>query len=146
MKKVMLVGKISAGKTSLCQYLNHQAVDYRKTQAIEIVGDTMIDTPGEYLERRNLYRALVVTAVEAEVILLVQDATDSDSMFAPQMATMFNRPAIGIVTKSDQAQPAQIAQAKEILLAAGAQELFVTSAITGKGCDDLYRYLAPEAQ
>ena len=35
-----------------------------------------IDTPGEYLENRGMYKALVVRGVEGDVIVFVQDATD----------------------------------------------------------------------
>ena len=59
MKKILLVGSVSCGKTTLCQRLNGLVQDYKKTQAIEVVGKT-IDTPGEYLERRSLFSALMV--------------------------------------------------------------------------------------
>ena len=142
MKKVMLVGKISAGKTTLCQCLNNQTLAYHKTQTIQVIGDNMIDTPGEYLERRNYYRALIVTSVEAEVIMLVQDATDDSNMFAPQFSTMFAKPVIGVVTKCDKAQPDQIKRAEEFLKLAGAAPIFVTSSVTGEGCNELYAYLS----
>lgn len=143
MKKVMLVGKISAGKTTLCQRLNNEALCYQKTQTVQIVGDNMIDTPGEYLERRNYYRALIVTSVEAEIILLVQDATDENSMFAPQFSTMFSsKPVIGVVTKSDIATQKQVETAKEFLNQAGAQKLFIVSSTSGNGCEELYLYLS----
>ncbi|WP_312642376.1 EutP/PduV family microcompartment system protein [Hydrogenoanaerobacterium sp.] len=142
MKKIMLVGRIASGKTTLCQYLNNETLEYHKTQTIQVIGDNMIDTPGEYLERRNYYRALIVTSVEAEVIVLVQDATDETNMFAPQFSTMFAKPVVGVVTKCDLAQPDEIERAKEFLRSAGADPIFVTSSITGEGCEELYTYLS----
>ena len=60
-------------KTTLCQRLFQKELQYQKTQSIELVGGTAIDTPGEYVENRAFYRALVVSGVEADVILLLQD-------------------------------------------------------------------------
>ena len=104
----MLVGKISSGKTTLSQRLTQEALEYRKTQSIEVIGGWIIDTPGEYLERRSFYSALLVTSSEADVVILVHDASDTNSMFAPQLAGMFSCPVIGVVTKSDLAKNGDI--------------------------------------
>lgn len=136
LKHVMLVGSAACGKTTLAQCLNNEAIEYKKTQAVEIL-HTTIDTPGEYLENHAYYKALIVTAVEADLILLVQDATDERFRFSPGQAAMFGPPAIGVVSKADAASPAQIEAAKELLALAGAAEIFVTSAVTGEGCDAL---------
>lgn len=64
MKKIILMGNSFCGKTTLCQRLAGKQLVYKKTQAIEVVASA-IDTPGEYLENRGMYKALVVTAVEA---------------------------------------------------------------------------------
>ena len=58
-KRIILIGRSGCGKTTLCQYLNHEAIRYHKTQTIQIINNTMIDTPGEYLERTNLRGALM---------------------------------------------------------------------------------------
>ena len=60
MKRVILIGRSMAGKTTLCQYISRQDLKYNKTQTVEVVNGTMIDTPGEYLERTNLRGALTV--------------------------------------------------------------------------------------
>ena len=70
MKKIMVIGRVGCGKTTLCQRLFQKELQYQKTQSIELVGGTAIDTPGEYVENRAFYRALVVSGVEADVILL----------------------------------------------------------------------------
>ena len=54
MKRILLVGTIGCGKTTLCQALNGMALEYKKTQAIEVV-NTTIDTPGEYLEKKRAF-------------------------------------------------------------------------------------------
>ncbi len=144
MKKIILIGKSAAGKTTLCQYISNQKLKYNKTQTVEFIGDTMIDTPGEYLERRQMYRALIVTSVEADVIILVHDATDENTMFAPQFSSMFTKPVIGVVAKSDLADEIQISRARQFLKIAGASKIFVTSSVEGMGFEDLYAYLENE--
>ena len=61
-KRMILIGKTAAGKTTLCQYLTHQDLVYHKTQTIAVMGGQFIDTPGEYLERVRMRGALSVTA------------------------------------------------------------------------------------
>ena len=68
MKKIMLIGKVGSGKTTLCQRIYNLDMTYKKTQAVEIVGGTAIDTPGEYLEHRSYLKALMVSGVDAEVL------------------------------------------------------------------------------
>lgn len=122
MKKIMMIGKIGCGKTTLSQRLIGEDVTYKKTQALELVGQDILDTPGEYLEQRQFYKALVVTAVEADVILLLASAIDEQTSFSPRMSTMFSeKPVIGVVTKIDLVEkPEQIEAAKLILEMAGA--------------------------
>lgn len=140
-KRIILIGRTSAGKTTLTQYLSNEALKYRKTQAVEVVNKTMIDTPGEYLERTNYRGALQVCAIEADVIVLVQDPTEDGSMFPPAYASSFAKPVIGIVTKCDLANESQIERAKQFLNNAGARELYVTSSVEGVGFEELLKYL-----
>ena len=65
MKKIILIGNVACGKTTICQYLNHMEIKYKKTQALEVY-NTTIDTPGEYLENRGYLRSLMVTATETD--------------------------------------------------------------------------------
>ena len=44
MKKIILIGNVACGKTTICQYLNHMEIKYKKTQALEVY-NTTIDTP-----------------------------------------------------------------------------------------------------
>ena len=73
-----------------------QELQYHKTQTVQIVNQSMIDTPGEYLERRYFRGALMVTAADADTIVLVQDATEKGSMFPPAYSSMFAKPAWGL--------------------------------------------------
>lgn len=140
-KRVILIGKSTAGKTTLCQRINHEELKYHKTQTVQIINKNMIDTPGEYLERTGYRGALVVTSTEADIILLVQDATEEGTMFPPMFNSMFTKPCVGIVTKADIASEEQVERAKKYLKNAGAGTLYVTSAVTGEGVDELVKQL-----
>ena len=141
MKKIILMGNSFCGKTTLCQRLAGKQLVYKKTQAIEVVASAIV-TPGEYLENRGMYKALVVTAVEADVILFVQDATDSRFRFSPGQASMFANLVVGVVTKTDLATEAQVEQAESLLRLAGASRVFRVSAVTGEGMEELTNWLS----
>lgn len=143
-KRIILIGRSTAGKTTLCQYLNNEVIKYKKTQTVQIINQTMIDTPGEYLERANMRGALMVTSVDADIIVLVQDATENGTMFPPSYTSMFAKPSIGIVTKSDIATREQIENARKYLKMAGAGQIFVTSSMSGEGFKDLVDLLGYE--
>lgn len=125
MKKIMMVGKIGCGKTTLSQRLLGMDVSYEKTQSIQVVGDDIVDTPGEYVEQKQFYSALIVTAVEADVILLLCSAIDEQNSFSPRMSSLFSgKPVLGVVTKTDLcADREAIEAAAELLTMAGAQEV-----------------------
>ena len=140
-KRIILIGRSAAGKTTLCQRINQEDLIYHKTQTVQVINQTMIDTPGEYLERRYFRGALMVTATDADVVLLVQDATEEGTMFPPAYNTQFAKPTLGVVTKSDIAAPEQVEHAKRYLRMAGAEKLFVTSSVSGEGVEELLRFL-----
>ncbi|MDD3279662.1 MAG: EutP/PduV family microcompartment system protein [Lachnospiraceae bacterium] len=140
-KRVILIGRSMAGKTTLCQCINHEELKYYKTQTVQILNKNMIDTPGEYLERSYMRGALTVTATDADVILLVQQATEGGTMFPPGYSSTFAKPSVGIVTKSDLATEKQIQDATEYLKLAGAGKIFVTSSYENTGVEELVKYL-----
>lgn len=84
-KRVLLIGRSAAGKTTLCQRIGREDLRYHKTQTIQVFGDAMIDTPGEYLERTRFRGALMVTAADADLIAFLQDATEEGTMFPPRL-------------------------------------------------------------
>lgn len=144
MKKVIFIGNIGCGKTTLSQSLMNQELEYKKTQAVEVIGGSILDTPGEYHELGQYKGALMITSADAEVIAFVQSATDEDKMFSPYYAGSFAKPVIGIVTKIDIATALQIREAKEHLISAGAQKIFEVSNFTGEGLEDLKEFLGAE--
>lgn len=140
MKKVILVGTVACGKTTLCQRLNGMECSYKKTQALEVINHT-IDTPGEYLEQRSFLRALIVSSVEADMVLFVLDPTQERYMFSPGQASSFPLPVAGVITKRELATPKQLEQAKELLELAGAYPVFAVSSFTGEGIQELLDFL-----
>jgi len=142
MKETILMGKSGCGKTTLIQALMGEELRYAKTQTVTRQLQ-FIDTPGEYIERRYLYRALIVTAADAEVIGLVQDVGQSTSWIPPSFATTFAKPVFGIVTKVDlAARRRDVDHAREALVAAGADPVFEVSSVDGTGLPELWRFLS----
>jgi len=138
----MMMGRVSCGKTTLCQYLAGLSLEYQKTQTVQLVGDA-IDTPGEYVENRALMRGLTVTAVDADAVLFLQDCTDPECRFSPGQAAMYGRPVIGVVTKTDLAEsPQAVEDARTLLELSGADPVFPISSYTGEGVKALTDYLS----
>ena len=88
-RKVILIGSSTCGKTTLCQRLNGLTIKYHKTQTIGLINN-MIDTPGEYLENRNMYKGIIVAATDSDLVLFLQDATDERFRFSPGQAAFFD--------------------------------------------------------
>ena len=138
----MLIGKIGCGKTTLCQRLFDEEIKYKKTQTVQVLGGTAIDTPGEYMEHRAYYKALIVTSVEADMILFLHSANDDQFVFSPRMTSMFNKPAIGIITKTDLCKDEQqLKHVRDALEYAGAVKIFEISSYTGEGVKELSEFL-----
>lgn len=141
MKTLMLIGKTGCGKTTLTQALNKEDIYYKKTQTVEII-DGIIDTPGEYIENRFYYKALVVTSADSDVIAMVQDCTEEGSIFPPNFASIFAKPVIGIITKTDlSCDEDKLKIAEDVLVNAGVESIFKVSALDKLGIEDLKEYL-----
>lgn len=134
--KIMVLGSTGAGKTSLIQALQEKEVKWQKTQMVTYTDD-FIDMPGEYLDIPRMHRAIIVTAMDADLIILVQAADSKSQNIPPGFATTFNQPVIGIVSKIDLPE-ANLEQAKAFLRLAGVEKnIFFFSALTGEGLDNL---------
>lgn len=133
------MGRSGCGKTTLTQWLNGLNLKYKKTQAIEYTG-AIIDTPGEYIENKSYYRALIISSYDSDIVALVQDATDEESIFPPNFAAIFNKTIIGIVTKIDH-EDADIKRAINHLENAGCHKVIEVSAVCNIGMDNLQEVL-----
>lgn len=141
MKRIIFIGKTGSGKTTLCQSIDKLELKYRKTQSVEVYNKS-IDTPGEYLENRYYYKALVVTAADADIIALVYDCTKEESYIAPGFASMFMKDVIGIITKIDLAEDESlIKRAEKRLKEAGVSNIFKVDTLSGYGIEELVNYI-----
>lgn len=140
MKKIIVAGNVASGKTTLCQYLNGRKIEYKKTQAVEVINST-IDTPGEYFQQRRYLRALISSAADTEVMIFVLDPTQEQSCLRCGLASTFLMDVIGVITKTDIATPEQLERGYDLLRLAGTEKVFAVSALTGEGMDKLAEYL-----
>lgn len=139
MKKIMLVGRSGAGKTTLTQAMKGKKISYHKTQYINNY-DVIIDTPGEYAENKTLARALVIYSYEADVVGLLMSAVEDYSLYSPNIVSMATRPVIGIVTQIDR-ENARVDLATMWLELAGCKKIFYVNSIDGEGVGDILNYL-----
>lgn len=139
MKRLILIGRVAAGKTTLTQALRGEEIVYDKTQYVHY-DDAIIDTPGEYTELRQLSGALALYAYEADVVGLVLRADEPYSIFSPCIASLVNREVIGIVTGIDRprANPDRV---ERWLRLAGCRRVFRVSSYSGEGIDRILAYL-----
>lgn len=139
MKRLILIGRVAAGKTTLTQALKGEELHYCKTQYI-YYEDTIIDTPGEYTEVHSLGAALALYAYEADVVGLVISANEPFSVFPPNITCLVNRDVIGIITGIDKPD-ANVPLVERWLRLSGCQKLFYISSYTGEGVSDIIAYL-----
>lgn len=139
MKKIILMGRSEAGKTTLTQALKGEKITYKKTQYINHY-DVVIDTPGEYLQTGKLGRALALYSYEADVVGLLASSTEPFSLYPPNITCMVNREVIGIVTKIDNSC-GNSKLATRWLRNAGCETIFYVNAQTGEGVSEILEYL-----
>lgn len=137
MRKLILIGRSGAGKTTLTQALRGEKIGYHKTQYISY-DDWLIDTPGEYAENASLGCALALYSYEADVVGLLLAADEPYSLYPPNITCMVNREVIGIVTLRDGCSPER---AERWLRLSGCKEVFVINSLTGEGIPNLIDFL-----
>ena len=139
MKRLILIGRVAAGKTTLTQALLGEDIHYAKTQSIRYL-DTVIDTPGEYTELRQTSGALALYSYEADVVGLVLSANEPYSIFSPCITSLVNREVIGIISGIDKPD-ANVERVDRWLRLAGCKKIFPVSAVTGEGLDKIIEFL-----
>ncbi|HIY16403.1 MAG TPA: EutP/PduV family microcompartment system protein, partial [Candidatus Intestinimonas stercorigallinarum] len=91
MKKLFLMGRSEAGKTSLTQILHGEELHYHKTQYTNTDAD-IIDSPGEYSETKRCGLGLACFSFEADVLALLIAADEPFSVFEANCQCFTNRP------------------------------------------------------
>lgn len=134
--RVMLMGPIGAGKTSLTNALLETKNSAIKTQALSY-RDWIVDTPGEYMENPYYYKTIMATALEVTHLIFLFDATRSKITFPPGFSQGFTKLPIGVITKADHPK-ADIARAIRILrVALPTGPIVITSSVTGQGLEHI---------
>jgi len=134
--RIMVVGPVGSGKSTLIAALQGKDLKVRKTQALKFDAHT-IDTPGEYIENPRFYRALLATAWQADYVLFLQDATMNRSYYPPGIAQTFPGHTLGVITKVD-CRNANVVRAGQFLKALGLKgETYCVSSVTGSGLTEL---------
>jgi ethanolamine utilization protein EutP len=134
--KVMVIGPIGSGKSTLTKRLLADSTPVTKTQVLTYM-DWIIDTPGEYSENPMFYRSLMATSLEAKVLLVIQDATKHQQLLPPNFSQGFPLKPLGVITKIDHPL-ANLERAKQILRQVlPFSEIFQVSSITLEGISAL---------
>jgi len=139
MKKLFLMGRSEAGKTSLTQALRGEELHYVKTQYTSSDDDT-IDSPGEYAESKRFSVGLACFSFEADVVAVVQAADEPFNLFSASLRSFILRPLIGIITKIDSPY-ANIPMVRQWLVNAGCERIFLINNVTREGISELMEYL-----
>lgn len=139
MKKLFLMGRSEAGKTSLTQALKGEELHYIKTQYTNTADDT-IDSPGEYAESKRFSVGLACFSFEADVVAIVQAADEPFSLFGSSSRCFIQRPFIGIITKTDSPY-ANVPMVRQWLTEAGCERIFEVNNVTRDGIEELMDYL-----
>ena len=139
MKKLFLMGRSEAGKTSLTQALKGEELHYVKTQ-YTTTDDNTIDSPGEYAESKRFSVGLACFSFEADVVAIVQAADEPFNLFSASLRSFILRPLIGVITKIDSPY-ANIDMVKQWMINSGCERIFMINNTTREGVDELLEYL-----
>lgn len=139
--RFILFGGVCAGKTTLLNVLEGKNINQVTKSQMISYSEWGIDSPGEYSEMGMYRRVLQTAAVDAQLILVLQDATRDCSVFPPNYFLMFPQRVLGIVTKMDspEADPDRARRLLEEMGVTG--NIFYVAAITGLGIKPLKKYL-----
>ncbi len=159
---VAVVGAPNSGKSTLTNALvgakvsivTHKAQTTRgPVRGIVLFGNAqivLVDTPGIFQPKRRLDRAMAKAAwdraADADLVALVIDAARGiDEKLEPIVKHLpqINRPLIAVLNKVDLVKKPKLLELTVDLLALKAfDEVFMVSALTGDGIEDLKSYLA----
>ena len=142
MKKIILIGRSGAGKTTLTQAVKGEEIKYHKTQYVNYF-ECIIDTPGEYAQTHELGYALALYSYEADVVGLLLSATEPYSLYPPNITCMVNREVVGIVTQINEPK-ADPERAARWLRLSGCKKIFYVDSTVGTGVPDILSYLREE--
>ena len=159
---VALIGASNVGKSTLVNRLvgtkvsivTHKVQTTRALVKGIIIHDNaqivLVDTPGIFLPKRRLDRAMVTTAwsgaKDADIVLVLVDATKGLDEETEEVFTSLSRikqEKILVINKVDAVpRPSLLELAQKLNEGQQFSETFMISALKGTGCDDLLDCLA----
>ena len=160
---VALLGAPNAGKSTLMNAIVGQKISIvtpkvqttrSRVRGIAMVENSQIifvDTPGIFKPKRRLDRAMVSAAWQgaddADILLLLHDCArkkiDDDTLAIIADLKKLGRPVALVLNKIDLASPEQLlSRTKEISQMLEFEQIFMVSAQTQNGLDDLQNWLA----
>jgi len=124
LKKYVFVGSVGVGKTSLFNALMGDYELARKTQAVDYNLMGGIDTPGEFFSHPHLYKAMISTTTEADIIIYVHSAEDQICRLPRGILDIYNNKTIvTVITKVDLPN-VDLPTVREVLVECGLNEPF----------------------
>lgn len=132
--KVLFIGAVDAGKTSLIQRLTEDRIWEEKTGCV-IYGDWM-DTPGELFENQAFFRRLLQLSNQADLVLWVEDATNLQMGKQLEYRQLIQTTILGIATKIDQ-EGTDFLEVSKRMQELGIWRWFPLSNETGEGIEAL---------
>ena len=138
----VLVGAVRCGKTALMQALLGDKGEVLKTQAAVFHDGHVVDTPGEFIGRRNYYGALLSTIVDVSTIVYLQPANSVIFALPAGLLHVYpNKRVVGVISKVD-LPDADVAAVSKVLSDNDIPApYFATSVMTGSGVAELRDYL-----
>lgn len=119
------MGSVGVGKTSLFNALMGDYELARKTQAVDYNLMGGIDTPGEFFSHPHLYKAMISTTTEAEIIIYVHSAEDQICRLPRGILDIYNNKTIvTVITKVD-LPDVDLAAVRKVLVECGLKEPFL---------------------
>lgn len=138
--KLMVVGAVESGKSTLIAALNGDLSKVKKTQSM-IYDTRTVDTPGEYMENPRMYRYIIAEAQNIEYVVFVQDATQRRCIYPPGFAQSFNGMTIGVITKIDHEKSDVVLSRNNLKMLGLKGPIFETSSMTNSGIQELKEYI-----
>lgn len=135
MKRVVFVGEVGAGKTTLFNALQGDFELARKTQAIEFNEQGSVDTPGEYFTHPRLWHALINTLADCDVLVYVHGANNPQCRIPAGLLDIYpHMRRLAVISKAT-AVDADVPAIRELLASRGFEDPIL--AINSLNPDDI---------
>lgn len=138
----VLVGMLSAGKSTLLRTLTDSDKPVFKTQTIEYGDGLGIDTPGEFFSSCYYHSLLVNISSDIDTLVFVHPANVTEAKMPPGLLTVYpDKRFITVITKIDEPD-AQTDDVENILRNSGIQDpIFRVNALDKDSVRQLSEYL-----